>query len=84
VLANELGSASFIDSCLDDDVMGLDSAFDVVVHGYHPRARARDIWLSICWCLLVSTVAIIASCFCILFLFLYPFLLIFFISFVFK
>ena len=47
VLANELGPA-LLDSGLDDDAMGLGGAFDVVVHGYHPRARGRVVWLFIC------------------------------------
>jgi hypothetical protein len=38
VLANELGPA-LLDSGLDDDVMGLGGAFDVIVQGYHPRPR---------------------------------------------
>ena len=38
VLANELGPA-LLDSGLDDNVMGLGGAFDIIVHGYHPRPR---------------------------------------------
>jgi hypothetical protein len=42
VLANECGLPVF-DCCLDDDVMGLDGALDLVIHGYHPRPRGKAI-----------------------------------------